>query len=86
MDFEFKKDEKFSSEIDTKVSKIEDGNDIHQRPKIIINNYGKYKIINKLYKTKNGELFLITNENKIDEKNLYILKKIEIKTKEKKSK
>ena len=80
MDLENEKDEKASIEI----PKIEDGINIHEA-KRVSNNYGKYKIINKLYKTKNGELFLISDiENKRNEINVYILNKIEIKTKEKK--
>ena len=39
--------------------------------------YGEYSVINKLYKTKNGELLLVSKFDKTDK--LFILNKIEIK-------
>ena len=51
----------------------------------ILKNYG-YKIIKNIYKTKNGELFLISDTLNKNKENTYILNKIEIKSEQEKKK
>ena len=48
--------------------------------------YGEYQEANKLYKTKNGELLLVSKNDEFNENKLYILNKIEIINNERKIK
>ncbi len=66
-----------------KQMEIDDVNMDNQIFQNILKEYG-YKIIKNFYKTKNGELFLISDKLNKNEENLYFLNKIDIKSEEEK--
>ena len=63
---------------------MDDVNTDNQIIQNILKDHG-YKIIKNLYKTKNGEIFLISDKVNKNEENLYFLNKIDIKSKEEKN-